>query len=244
LIDKAIIIPARYQSSRFPGKPLIEILGVSMIRRVWSKCIEVLPPKHVFVATDSEKILEHCIINNIQVLMTSRDCLTGTDRIYEASKQINAKTIINVQGDEPLVGAEDILAVINASEKNPNKVINAMCPILDEKDYKSTNIPKVVCRPDGRLLYMSRSPIPMDKTNKFNQSWKQVCIYAFPLQALEQYANVRDKTPLEKIEDIEILRFLELGYDVNMVKVSSSSISVDIKEDVSRVEEEIIARSV
>ena len=243
-MDTAIIIPARYQSSRFPGKPMVDILGVSMIHRVRQQCVKALPCEHVFVATDSEEIAEHCSGYDIQVLMTSSDCLTGTDRIYEASEQINAETIINVQGDEPLVDPEDILAVIAAAEKHPDQIINAMCPVLSEQDYRSTTVPKVVFRPDGRLLYMSRSSIPTDKSNSFSKAWKQVCIYAFPSTALECFANVSCKTPLESIEDIEILRFLELGYDVKMIEVSLSSIAVDVPEDVGRVEEAIRARSI
>lgn len=243
-MDKAIIIPARYHSSRFPGKPLIDILGVSMIRRVWEKCIDALPREHVFVATDSEEIAKHCSRYNIQVLMTNSDCLTGTDRVYEASKQLDVKTIINVQGDEPLVDPEDIQVVINASEQHPDNIINAMCPIISESDFRSSTIPKVVFRPDGRLLYMSRSAIPTDKNNNFSEAWKQVCIYAFPLHTLEEYANVTNKTPLEKIEDIEILRFLELGYDVSMIEVSTSSVSVDIPEDVIKVEDAIRAQPI
>lgn len=243
-MDASIIIPARYKSSRFPGKPLVDILGVSMIHRVWQQCVKALPSECVYVATDSDEIAKHCSINNIQVLMTSSNCMTGTDRIYEASKQINAKTIINVQGDEPLVDPRDILAVIEAAKRDPEQIINAMCPILSEQDYRSTTVPKVVFRPDGRLMYMSRSSIPTDKTNSFSKAWKQVCIYAFPPSSLESFANVSGKTPLESIEDIEILRFLELGYDVKMIEVSTSSIAIDVPEDVERVEEAIRAQSI
>jgi 3-deoxy-manno-octulosonate cytidylyltransferase (CMP-KDO synthetase) len=244
-MNKVIIIPARYQSSRFPGKPLVDILGISMICRVWNKCVEILPAKYIFVATDSKEIAEHCKSNKIQVLMTSSNCLTGTDRVYEASKQFDSNTmIINVQGDEPLIDSEDIRTVIDAAENNPNMVINAMCPIVIERDYRSVNIPKVVFRPDGRLLYMSRSPMPIGKNNNFSKAWRQVCIYAFPSHILERYSNKGKKTPLEEIEDIEILRFIELGYDVHMIKVSSSSIAVDIPEDVERVKDVIRGRCI
>jgi 3-deoxy-manno-octulosonate cytidylyltransferase (CMP-KDO synthetase) len=238
-MDTAIIIPARYQSTRFPGKPLINILGKSMIRRVWEQCEKALPSKNIFVATDSEKIKNHCLENNIQVLLTSSDCLTGTDRVYEASKQIQAETIINVQGDEPLVNPEDIKMVIEESKRYPNKIINAMCPILEEKDFRSINVPKVVVRKDFQLLYMSRAPIPIDKINSFSKAWKQVCIYAFPKNALKNFSLEGSKTPLEFLEDIEILRFLELGYDIKMIEVSTSSIAVDVQKDVKRVVEAI-----
>ena len=238
-IDTAIIIPARYQSSRFPGKPLIDILGKSMIRRVWEQCKEVLPSAKIFVATDSEKIADHCSKNNMQVLITSSDCLTGTDRVHEASKQIQADTIINVQGDEPLINPEDIKKVVEEAKKYPSQIINAMCPILEEKDFRSINVPKVVFRNDLQLLYMSRAPIPIDKINSFSKAWKQVCIYAFPKIALQDFAREATKTPLEFLEDIEILRLLELGYDIKMIEVSTSSIAVDVPYDVKRVEREI-----
>jgi 3-deoxy-manno-octulosonate cytidylyltransferase (CMP-KDO synthetase) len=238
-IDTAIIIPARYQSSRFPGKPLIDILGRSMIHRVWEQCKEVLPSTNIFVATDSEKIADHCSKNNIQALLTSSECLTGTDRVYEASKQIQAETIINVQGDEPLIDPEDIKKVIEEAKKYPSQIINAMCPILEEKDFRSINIPKVVFRKDFQLLYMSRAPIPIDKINSFSKAWKQVCIYAFPKIALQDFARESFKTPLEFLEDIEILRFLELGYDIKMIEVSTSSIAVDVPDDIARVERAI-----
>ena len=243
-MKSAIIIPARYQSSRFPGKPLVNILGVSMIHRVWQQCSKAIKPEHIFVATDSEKIAEHCRDHGIQIIMTSNRCLTGTDRIYEASNHINAKTIINVQGDEPLVDPKDIQTIVAAVDKYPNQIINAMCPVQSEEDYRSTTIPKVVFRPDGRLLYMSRASIPTDKNLNYSKAWRQVCIYAFPSKALKSFGNTDFKTPLESLEDIEILRFLELGYEVKMIEVSLSSIAVDIPDDVKKVEKAIHERSV
>jgi len=235
--DIAIVIPARYQSSRFPGKPLVDIHGVSMICRVWRQCTKTLPSTQVFVATDSNEIADHCEECGIQVLMTSDTCLTGTDRVYEASKQINAKMIVNVQGDEPLIEPNDIQMVIQESKKNPDQIINAMCPLTDEDDFTSTTVPKVVFRQDRRLLYMSRAGIPTNKYHEFTESWKQVCIYAFPTAALEQFSQIKKKSHFESIEDIEILRFLEMGLDVKMVEVSQSSIAVDVPADVAKVEE-------
>ena len=239
--DIAIVIPARYQSSRFPGKPLVDILGVSMIRRVWQQCIKALPCDQVYVATDSTRIAESCEECGIQVLMTSEDCLTGTDRVYEASKQIDAKLIINVQGDEPLIEPSDIVKVVQESKNNPGQVINAMCPLVDEESFRNTTIPKVVFREDRRLLYMSRAGIPTTKDHELADAWKQVCIYAFPDSALEKFAQTKKKTYFESIEDIEILRFLELGVEVKMVEVSQSSIAVDVPADVIKVEEALRA---
>jgi len=231
-----IVIPARYDSSRFPGKPLIDICGKSMILRVWEHCIEAVGNENVIVATDDNRIVEHCTKNNIKVVITSKKCMTGTDRLCEVSKKIYADVYINVQGDEPLLNPSDITDVIDASLSKPGTLINAMCPISDESEFRSITIPKVVCRSDGRLMYMSRAPIPTDKSHSFIQAMKQVCIYAFPRELLKIFGEQKNKTPLEKIEDIEILRFLELGYDVNMVEVSRSSVAVDTPNDVIKVE--------
>ena len=168
--------------------------------------------------------------------MTSSDCLTGTDRLQQAAVQIPADIYINVQGDEPLIEPGDILSVIDEAVSHPGRIVNAMCPIGAEDDFRSRSVPKVVARPDGRLLYMSRAPIPTDKTHGFVTAMKQVCIYAFDREKLDAFVAVGGKTPLEAIEDIEILRFLELGFDVHMVEVSSASIAVDFPEDVERVE--------
>lgn len=243
-MDIAIVIPARFNSSRFPGKPLVEILGVSMIERVWKQCIKVLPTKNVFVATDSDEIASHCEMKGIQFIMTSPSCLTGTDRVYEASKKIKAKIIVNVQGDEPLILPEDIQLVISEAKKNPELIINAMCPTVDELEFRKTSIPKVVCHKDGKLFYISRAPIPLDKNNGYQEAWKQVCIYAFPIKALETFAKNGNKTTLESLEDIEIIRFLELGFQVKMIRVSQSSIAVDYPDDVLRVEKAILEKSI
>ena len=242
-METAIIIPARYDSSRFPGKPLVDILGKSMIERVWGQCVKVLPPKNVFIATDSNKIFDHCTSKGLQSIMTSNSCLTGTDRVYEASEKIKAKTIINVQGDEPLISPNDLKLVINESKNNPSKIINAMCPITDETEFRNLSVPKVICNQENKLLYISRAPIPINKNNFFNKAWKQVCIYAFPNNYLKIFANYGKKTYIESIEDLEILRFLELGYEVKMIEVSKSSIAVDCKDDVLRVEKVIRERN-
>jgi 3-deoxy-manno-octulosonate cytidylyltransferase (CMP-KDO synthetase) len=235
-IHAVIIIPARFQSNRFPGKPLAIIAGREMILRVWGRCCLAVPACDIYVATDDERIRACCAAAGVQTIMTSSDCLTGTDRVYEASLQIKADVYLNVQGDEPLLDPHDILAVIDAAKKNPGVILNAMAPIREEADFRSNTVPKVVVRPDGRLLYMSRAPIPTNKQHDFVSAMKQVCIYGFTAEALAQFSACRKKTPLEEIEDIEILRFLELGFDVQMITVSESAIAVDVPSDVFRVE--------
>ncbi len=234
-MNPLIVIPARYRSSRFPGKPLALIQGEPMIVHVWRRCVESLSLDRVCVATDDERIRQVCTSYGARVVMTNPECLTGTDRVEEVSRYIDADLYVNVQGDEPLIRVDDIQAVIAAASQFPNEVINAMCSITNESDYRSLTVPKVVCRPDNRLLYMSRSPIPGNKYGMLQQASKQVCIYAFPPVSLRDFVSVGVKTYLEGIEDIEILRFLELGYEIRMVEVSDSSVAVDTPQDLERV---------
>lgn len=233
--DYLVVIPARYMSSRLPGKPLIDLMGKSMILRTYEKCVEVVPVNKVVVATDDLRIFNHCKDHNINVIMTSEHCLTGTDRVAEVSKMIDAEYYINVQGDEPLFNSYDILKVVQSLKDNRGKIINGYCAIRSESEFFCKSVPKVVFRPDGRLLYMSRNPIPGNKEGVFSTGNRQVCVYAFPKQALGNFSNQKNKTFLENQEDIEILRFLELGYEVFMIKLSEDSIAVDNPIDVEKV---------
>lgn len=237
-----VMIPARYQSSRLPGKPLIQLAGVPMIVRTWRQCTKAVPPSLVYVVTDDDRIREVCEAQGIQVLMTSGTCLTGTDRLAEAARQIAARVYINVQGDEPVFNPADLETMIAACQQNPQAVLNGVCPISSELQYRSRSIPKVVMRPDGRLMYMSRAPIPANKSDRFVQAWRQVCVYGFPQMALQAFAAHPGKMPLEEIEDIEILRFVEMGWDVQMVAMSDCSIAVDTEDDIAVAEAAIVAR--
>jgi len=149
-----IVIPARYDSSRFPGKPLVDICGKSMILRVWEKCIKSMDKNQILVATDDSRIIEHCKEHQMNAIMTSKNCLTGTDRIYEVSQKVKSKVYINVQGDEPLISPKDITKIIDASKKDPKAIINGMCKIQNEDDYNNPNIPKVVVDKNKNLLYL------------------------------------------------------------------------------------------
>lgn len=232
----AIVIPARYRSTRFPGKPLAVIAGRSMLARTWDRCRLAVGEDRVWVATDDHRIVDHAREHGMQYVTTSEHCLTGTDRVAEAARSIDAEFFINVQGDEPLVDPADIRLVVAAAARHPGSVINAMAPIDNEEDFRSSSVPKVLAAPDGRLLYMSRGAVPTDKSLGFSRAWRQVCIYAFTVASLERFVSVDAKTPLEEIEDIEVLRFLEMGVPVHMVEVSDTSVAVDHPIDVERVE--------
>ncbi|HEY6874645.1 MAG TPA: 3-deoxy-manno-octulosonate cytidylyltransferase [Geobacteraceae bacterium] len=234
-----IVIPARYQSSRLPGKPLVNIGGVPMVVRTYRQCIKALPSEKVYVATDDERIAGVCRTYGMQYLMTSADCLTGTDRIAEASRLVDADSYINVQGDEPVFNPDDIRKLMEEATAYPHQILNGYCRILNEEQFRSSSIPKVVMRPDGRLLYMSRAPIPTNKNHGFEKALRQVCAYAFPKEALTAFVAAETKTALELIEDIEILRFLELGWDVRMIPMTDDSVAVDNPEDVLKAEAKI-----
>jgi 3-deoxy-manno-octulosonate cytidylyltransferase (CMP-KDO synthetase) len=243
-MNYCVIIPARYQSTRLPGKPLVELCGIPMIVRTYQQCIKACPAEKVYVATDDERIRETCESNGMQVIMTSSDCLTGTDRIAECAKYIEADVFINVQGDEPLFNPQDLELLISNLGKYPGEILNGYCEISEEDFFRSGSIPKVVFRPDGRLLFMSRAPIPSNKEHGFEKAWRQVCAYAFPREALMDFSSVSEKTKLENIEDIEILRFLELGWEVRMLELSSDSVAVDNPDDIQRVEAAIHERGI
>lgn len=232
----AVIIPARYQSSRLFGKPLVKIGGIPMVVRTYQQCIKTCPADRVYVATDDERIRKTCQSYGIQALMTSPTCLTGTDRVAECAKQLDVDIFFNVQGDEPVFNPDDLNILLESAERFPGEVLNGYCPLDEETLFRSGNVPKVVMRPDGRLLYMSRAAIPSTKSLGLKYAWRQVCAYAFPRAALESFSQQPQKTPLEETEDIEILRFLELGWEVRMLKMSSKSIPVDVPEDLQRVE--------
>ena len=161
------------------------------------------------------------------------DCSTGTDRVAQASRLLEADIIVNVQGDEPLLDPNDIQKVIDCKLENMDSVVNCMSR-FDSTEATNRNIPKVVVNTKNDLIYMSRSPIPGTKLGVSKNTYKQVCIYAFTKQELNKFYELK-KTPLELDEDIEILRFLELGINVKMVETFGTTQAVDMPDDVDKV---------
>lgn len=229
-----VVIPARYKSKRLPGKPLEKINGIPMIVRTYRQCLKVVKSEKIIVATESNKIKKVCDKYSIKSIITSDKCLTGTDRVAEVSKKINANLYINVQGDEPFFNPYDLKKLINFSLKNPKEIVNGYTEIRDEKLYRNSSIPKVIFDKNNNLLYISRGQIPSSKDKKFNKAWRQVCAYSFPKKLLKIFSQNKKKTPIESIEDIEILRFLELGLRVKMIKMSNKSLAVDNYEDLEK----------
>ncbi len=237
------VIPARYNSSRFPGKPLVDLNGTPMIIRVAKIVEESIGKNNTYVATDDNRIKSVVESYGYNAVMTSTKCLTGTDRIYDFSKKIDADIYINIQGDEPLLNPLDILKIIKVKKQNPDYVVNGMCNLKLEENPCNINIPKVLVNKHNDLIYMSRLPIPGVKSPNSNLTpnfKKQVCIYAFSKKQLEAFGNQRKKSTYEKFEDIEILRFFDLNIPVKMVDTTGSSLAVDIKDDVEKVVNELI----
>ena len=232
-----IIIPARFGSSRYKGKPLVKVLGRELVLRVADVCAKTVGRKNLYIATDSKKIEKKVKEENFNSIMTSSKCLTGTDRVAEASKKLNAKIFINVQGDEPLVNSKDIRAVIEAKKKFPNHVICGYDKIHKFQKPKNLNLPKVVVNKKKELIYISRSLIPGSKKTIKNKSYfKQVCIYAFNKKELNSFFSLKKKSEIEEMEDIEILRFFDLGIKIKMIKLNSNSVAVDEIGDVKKAE--------
>jgi len=238
-MKSVVIIPARYKSSRFPGKPLVNLLGKPMVLWVAELSAKAVGQENVYIATDDKRISKVVVDAGFNAIMTSDKCFTGTDRLAEAAKQISADIYINVQGDEPLVNPKDIVNIIKAKKLYYNEIINGYCSISSEEDPNNVNIPKVIFTEDNSLVYMSRQAIPGFKDNSQapSQYYKQVCIYAFTADELKSYADYGRKSTLEASEDIEIIRFLEWGKKIRMVKTSPGSLAVDVQEDVAKVEQ-------
>jgi len=233
-----VVIPARFKSSRFPGKPLVKLLGKPMVQWVAELSARAVGSQNVYIATDDIQIESAVTEMGYQVVMTSEQCLTGTDRLAEVAEKVEADIYINVQGDEPLVEPEDILKVIKEKMAHPSDVINGYAVIGSNEDPHSINIPKVIFTEDKRLVYMSRQALPgfKEEKNAPQEYYKQVCIYAFNREELLTYGELGRKSTLEHSEDIEIIRFLEWGQRIRLVQTKPGSLAVDVPEDVAKVE--------
>lgn len=233
-----VFIPARMKSSRFPAKPLAKINEKEMVLYVAEIGSRAVGQENTYVVTDHSEIADLVHQHGFKSLMTSDQALTGTDRLAEAANKVPADIYINLQGDEPLVNPEDILKVLEYKKIHSDCVINCMTPLSPEEDPNDVNIPKVAANENGDLLYMSRSPLPgfKDLSKRPEVVQKQVCIYAFNSLELKRFASFGRKSQLESSEDIEILRFLEMGIKVKMLEVEKASVAVDVPEDIQRVE--------
>ena len=233
------VIPARYKSTRFPGKPLSDIHGKPMIWWVYQHCMMVSEFDTVCVATDDKLIQKACNDLGMNVVMTSESNLTGTDRVAEVAESVAADLYVNIQGDEPLMEPHVMSAAIKPFYSDDNLLVtNCMTKIQNPIDVVNPTVPKVITNADGEALYLTRSACPHPKGSLNYDYYKQVCVYGFKPEALRmfrEYGLNKGKAKMEEIEDIEILRFIENGYRVKYVEVNSNSVAIDTPKDLQKV---------
>lgn len=228
------VIPARMKSSRFPGKPLADICGKPMVARVYEAARKTTSLTQVVVATDSPEIVESCQRLNIPSIMTDTNHRTGTDRVAEVSNEIRADMYVNIQGDEPLIEPKVIDAAVNGLKSDDQYPVVNLCMRIDRlSDLVDATVPKVVKGPNGRAVFLSRAAVPYPKNPDSAVYYRQVCVYAFRLEALQQFARLIPG-PIEEAEDIELLRFIEHGIPVRMIEVRTCSFGVDTPSDLGR----------
>lgn len=229
------VIPARYKSSRFPGKPLADIHGKPMIWWVYTQAKKVEEISRVIVATDDERIFSACTKLGMDVVMTADTHPTGTDRVCEIADLISADVYVNVQGDEPMLDPETIRAAIRPFLENQDVLAtNLMARIHDISEAIDVNVPKVVVNSKSEGVYLSRLPIPYPKGADSKGYYRQVCVYGFSRTALQVYKE-NPKEIVESIEDIEILRLIERGVPVKFIEVNSGTVAVDTMKDLEKV---------
>ncbi|MCA1732732.1 MAG: 3-deoxy-manno-octulosonate cytidylyltransferase [Acidobacteria bacterium] len=236
-----IIIPSRWGSTRFPGKPLVRIAGASLIAHVISRALKSRRAAGVWVATDDDRIAAEAVAAGAEVVQPPGEFASGTDRIAAAFDAIEKTTgrsweqVINVQGDEPLLEVDLVDAMIAELESDPIDMATLCCPLGSEEEYLDPNVVKVVL--DGRknALYFSRSPIP-------HGDWKfarrHVGVYGFQSAALRRFRSL-PPSPLECAERLEQLRALENGFTIRVLETDAPHSGVDRPEDVRKIEQEL-----
>jgi 3-deoxy-manno-octulosonate cytidylyltransferase (CMP-KDO synthetase) len=231
------VIPARYKSTRFEGKPLALIAGKPMIWWVYQQTSKVPAFEAVYIATDDERIAAACHQYDMNVIMTSDQHKTGTDRLGEVARKLEADFYVNVQGDEPLIEPATIQTVIDSYVQHPEyEVINTMTPIRDPEEIHSASAVKVVANRDQEVIYFSRSPIPFPKSGQTIQYYRHMGLYGLTRSALLYFADT-PRGPVEQIEDVEMMRYLENNIKIYIAEVDSQTIAVDHPEDIQKVEQ-------
>lgn len=237
------VIPARFESSRFPGKPLAKILGKTLIQRTFENALLCEALDLLVVATDDARIYDHVLSFGGKAVMTSKNCPTGTDRIIEAV-QLNDhlkdfQIIVNIQGDEPCVEPDVLKKIIQAlDESDIAPMASAVMKLETQEEAQDTSIVKCVFDQNQYALYFSRTLIPAGKNLGFKKDvnyYRHLGIYAFKKDFLLKYADLTE-TPLQKSEDLEQLKVLEHGVKIKLAIVNSKSIGVDNPEDIKKVE--------
>jgi 3-deoxy-manno-octulosonate cytidylyltransferase (CMP-KDO synthetase) len=241
----AVIIPARYASTRLPAKPLVLIAGRPLIQHVWTRCARARGIARVIVATDDQRIAEVARGFGAEVAMTSPRHRSGTDRIAEVAKKLRGVThLINVQGDEPLVDPGVISRLASALLKDRRVcMITAASPFGPSDDVTNPNLVKVVIDRAGDALYFSRSPVPHVRSDGVRPVFlRHHGLYGYTRDFLLQFVRWKP-TPLELAESLEQLRALENGAKIRVIRVKDAALSVDTPDDVRAVEKHLSSRN-
>ncbi|MBN2669660.1 MAG: 3-deoxy-manno-octulosonate cytidylyltransferase [Bacteroidales bacterium] len=239
------IIPARYASTRFPGKPLADIAGKTMIQRVYEQSKKALD--YVFVATDDKRIAREVERFGGQFIMTSKHHQSGTDRIAEAIVIIEKDhapfdIIVNIQGDEPFIYPEQIQSVVSCFEKASTDIATLIKHIINTDDIFNENKPKVIVNQNKEAIYFSRSPIPFIRGKQKNEwvtshkFYKHIGLYAYRKEVLKQITQI-PQSSLEIAESLEQLRWIENGFTIAVEETEFESIGIDTKKDLKRIHE-------
>jgi 3-deoxy-manno-octulosonate cytidylyltransferase (CMP-KDO synthetase) len=225
------IIPARFGSTRFPGKPLVEINGKSMIRRVIDQAKKCKSLQDVWVATDDERIFQHVEEYGCKAFYTSENCNSGTERICELLSNIDGQFdfVLNIQGDEPFVHVESLEELSNALITSKSDIATLAVQIENREEANDSNRVKVVFSTSGRALYFSRSTIPFARNGEPDY-FKHLGVYAYTTNALQQIKNLQ-ASALELTESLEQLRWLEHDLTISVVVTSHDSTGIDTPED-------------
>ncbi len=233
------VIPARYGSSRFPGKPLASIAGKPMVQHVYERAKAAQRVGRVVIATDDERILRAVAEFGGDAVMTRSDHRSGTERMAEVAMHIQADIYVNVQGDEPLIDPAAIDAAVEALQEDESVKVGTVCvPIAEPAQIMDPNVVKVVVDFQGDALYFTRAPVPWVRDEKQSVGQlhrKHLGLYAYRRETLLEFPTL-PPGDLEKLEQLEQLRLLENGYRIRVVETSQDSIGVDVEQDIPRVE--------
>lgn len=235
------VIPARYNSTRFPGKPLADIGGQSMLQRVYHQTQKAKNIKRIIVATDDNRILEHATSFGAEVMMTSDRHPSGTDRIAEVISKLNEKydIVVNVQGDEPFINPSQIDALVDLFSDVNVDIATMVKPLSGIKEYENPNVVKAVMADNGKVLYFSRSNIPYfrsgynDQTFSAGAGYKHLGMYAYRSSVLSKLAALAPSS-LEQAEQLEQLRWLQNGFGISACITHEETIAIDTPDDLQR----------
>lgn len=234
----AIIIPARYNSSRLNGKPLLEVNGKPIIQYVYERALMVKNAQAVIVATDDERIYKKCVEFGANVEMTDIKHKSGSDRIGEVAKRHpDFEYIINLQGDEPLINVEDIEKIIDTLKNNEDIQIATLArEIFDKDEINNSNVVKCVFDKNNNAIYFSRSPIPYPRNINNAKYFAHIGIYGYAKQSLFLMIEAQ-QSMLEKIESLEQLRAFDLGFKIKIIETNKKTLGIDTLEDFNNFKE-------